>query len=55
MTTTKTIQCTKCATQIHPLEVFPNNVCLPCHASDHENDTPEQLYGQIMGAFGGQK
>jgi hypothetical protein len=52
---TTTIQCTKCTTEINKLDAFPDDVCLACYASDHENDTPEQLYGQIMGAFGGRK
>jgi len=26
------VECTKCKTVIHPLAVFPNDLCVDCHA-----------------------
>ena len=49
------IKCTQCANEIHWLEVFPNNVCLPCHARKHENDTPAQMLAAIADQFGGKQ
>ena len=30
------ITCSKCGADIHPLEVFPDNYCLACHAERWE-------------------
>ena len=46
------ITCRSCAAAVHPLDVFPGQVCLACHARATENDTPEELLRQIVGGFG---
>lgn len=45
--------CKRCGAEVHPLEVFPGTVCLECHARAHENDTPVELYRDIVRGFGG--
>jgi hypothetical protein len=45
--------CKGCGAEVHPLDVFPMGRCLACHAKAHEDDTPEQMFADIMGAFGG--
>lgn len=46
------VTCTACGAEVHPLELFPGNICLECHAVKHENDTSEELYRDIMRGFG---
>lgn len=31
------ITCTNCKTEIHPLAVFPGDICLDCHAKAFDN------------------
>jgi hypothetical protein len=49
------VRCAQCDSEIHWLEVFPNSLCLPCHARKHENDTPEEMLNDIIGGFWGRK
>ena len=49
------IECSQCKSEVHWLDIFPNNLCLPCHARKHENDTPEQMFADITKAFGGKQ
>lgn len=49
------VECSECRREVHPLDVFPLGRCLECHAVAHENDTPEEMYRQIVGTFGRQK
>lgn len=34
------ITCTACGTDVDPLEVFPNDVCLPCYRTTPEANAP---------------
>jgi hypothetical protein len=45
--------CTACGAEVNPLDLFPGNICLPCHAVKHENDTPADMLRDILAAFGG--
>ena len=47
------IICQACGVMVDPLALFPGNICLECHAVKHENDTPAELYRDIMRGFGG--
>jgi len=47
------VTCQACGVEVHPLDLFPGNICLPCHAVKHENDTPAELMRDILDAFGG--
>jgi hypothetical protein len=55
MTNKQDIKCTQCKSEVHPLDLFSGNVCLPCYAKEHENDTPEQMFAVITSAFGGKR
>lgn len=46
--------CSRCGIEVHPLDLFPHNICLECHAAEHENDTPADLLRDIVRGFGGQ-
>ena len=35
-------KCTKCGGDIHPLEVFPGNICLNCHEKQEKNKPLEK-------------
>lgn len=48
MTSQQEIQCSQCQAMVHPLDLFPKNICLSCHARNHENDSPDQILTQIM-------
>lgn len=45
--------CTACGVEVDPLALFPGDICLPCHAVKHENDTPADMLRDILAAFGG--
>ena len=45
------IKCALCKTNIHPLEVFPGNYCLECHAARTECLTPDELFKCINETF----
>lgn len=45
--------CKGCGVEVAPLEMFPGGICVECHAVKHENDTPADMYRDIMQAFGG--
>ena len=45
--------CTACGVEVDPLDLFPGNICLPCHAVKHENDTPADMLRDILNVFGG--
>jgi hypothetical protein len=47
------VTCTACGVDVAPLDMFPGNICLPCHAAKHENDTPADMLRDILDAFGG--
>jgi len=47
------VTCTRCGVEVAPLDLFPHNVCLECHAVAHENDTPADLLRDIVRGFGG--
>ena len=47
------IACNSCGVDVHPLDLFPGNICLPCHAVKHENDTPAEMLRDILNGFGG--
>jgi hypothetical protein len=47
------VTCSRCGAEVHPLDLFSGNVCLPCYAAEHENDTREEMYRDIMRGFGG--
>jgi hypothetical protein len=47
------VTCTACGVEVHPLELFPSNICLACHAIKHENDTPADMLRDILNVFGG--
>lgn len=44
------ILCAKCGAGIHPLEVFPDNYCLACHAERFERE-PKPTAQQIGQMF----
>ena len=46
------VVCTSCKSEIHWLDVFPNQICLTCHERKHFNDSPEQLMADIFKGFG---
>ena len=48
------VPCSRCRAEVHPLDLFSGNVCLPCYAMEHENDTAEDLLADIVRGFGGQ-
>lgn len=48
-----TTPCARCGIDIHPLDVFPESVCIDCHAAAHATDTPDELRRQIFDGFGG--
>jgi hypothetical protein len=45
--------CTRCGVEVAKLDLFPNNVCLECHAVAHENDSAADLLADIVRGFGG--
>ena len=45
--------CQACGVAVEPLDLFPGNICLPCHAVKCENDTPADMLRDILAAFGG--
>jgi hypothetical protein len=45
--------CKRCCYMVEPLDLFPNGICLECHAAEHESDTPAELYRDIVNGFGG--
>jgi hypothetical protein len=45
-------KCKECGREVEPLAMFPKGRCLECHAKAHENDTPEQMFADIMRGFG---
>lgn len=47
------VTCSRCAAEVHPLDLFPGGICLECHAADHANDTPADLMRDIVRGFGG--
>lgn len=51
-TAPQTVTCSSCRAEVQPLELFPKNRCLACHARAHQNDTPADLLAQIHGGFG---
>lgn len=46
------IECSECGREVHPLDVFPMSRCFECHAKAHENDTPAEMFADIMRVFG---
>lgn len=44
------INCAKCSADIHPLEVFPDNYCLTCHAERWERE-PKPTAQQVIKMF----
>jgi hypothetical protein len=47
------VPCTRCGVEVAPLDLFSGNVCLPCYAMEHENDTNDDLLADIVRGFGG--
>ena len=45
--------CQACGVEVAPLDLFPGNICLPCHAVKCETDTPADMLRDILAAFGG--
>jgi hypothetical protein len=45
--------CTACGVEVAPLDLFPGDICLPCHAAKHEDDTPADMLRDILNVFGG--
>jgi hypothetical protein len=45
--------CTSCGVEVAPLDLFPGDICLSCHAVKCENDTPADMLRDILAAFGG--
>jgi len=56
MSKTQNIKCTKCNADIDPLEVFPGQICLGCHAAkwDQMDDRQQrQQWDSMMSGFRG--
>ena len=49
------VPCAECHTPTDPWDIFPKGKCLTCHARAHENDTPEQMFADIVRGFGGKR
>lgn len=49
------VPCAECHTPTDPWDIFPKGKCLACHAKAHENDTPEQMFADIVRGFGGKR
>jgi hypothetical protein len=47
------VTCSRCRAEVHPLDLFSGNICLPCYAAEHENDTAADLLEDILRGFGG--
>jgi hypothetical protein len=47
------LTCTACGVDVAPLDMFPSDICLPCHAVKCENDAPADMLRDILAAFGG--
>jgi hypothetical protein len=45
--------CSACGVDVDPLALFPDNICLECHAVKCENDTPADMLRDIFNVFGG--
>lgn len=45
--------CQACGVDVAPLDLFPGDICLPCHAAKHEDDTPADMLRDILDVFGG--
>lgn len=41
------ITCTKCGSDIPPLEVFPGTICLDCHAAKWDAQTDEEKLAEF--------
>tara|TARA_B100001559_G_C15926676_1_gene361232 strand:- start:162 stop:338 length:177 start_codon:yes stop_codon:yes gene_type:complete len=51
----KGINCSKCSSSVHWLEIFPNNLCLDCYkVSDQANKdiTADELVAMFKGSVG---
>ncbi len=53
MSVLTTKPCQACGVTVNPLDLFPGNICLECHAAKHENDTPADMLRDILNVFGG--
>lgn len=54
--TQNNINCTKCNADIDPLEVFPGQICLDCHAAKWDQMDARQhreQWDSMMSTFGG--
>lgn len=49
--TTKT--CTRCGSEIDPLEEFPGCICLDCHAEKFDRMDQQEQWRQMMSTFSG--
>lgn len=45
------MKCSKCNKDVHPLEVFPNELCLACYEIAMENVPLEELGKAITDVF----
>ena len=45
------MSCSKCRSEVHPLEVFPGNLCLGCYEIAMENVPLEELGKSITDVF----
>jgi hypothetical protein len=43
--------CSKCRSEVHPLDVFPGNICLGCYEIAMENVPLEELGKSINDVF----
>jgi hypothetical protein len=46
-----TINCAVCETEVHPLALFPGDICVNCYETQTAHLTPAELFGQIQSAF----
>lgn len=55
MTYQPLVECLGCKSLTHWLDLFPNQLCLNCHAIKTSDDTPEKLHYEIISFFGEKK
>lgn len=51
MSENKTTNCSACNAEVHPLALFPDNICVNCYETRTAHLTPAELFNQIQSTF----
>ncbi len=49
------VKCSVCDADVNYLDLFPNDRCLVCHAVECDKQSPAEVLGIILDAFGGRR